>query len=179
MLDVNGMSQGQIADYGNTSLPRPAVRSSLECSQSDVTVLVTTHPEPNWLLGTTISQHSHSTQSDNDNYLHPHAHLQVWHSRSAVLDPHAVLAQTSVCVRLNGATDAAVRSIHMAGCFIGLALDFSAAAGSKNITVENCSFQDIRTPYGAVQPSTAPWGTAIRVGMSKSSQTLLQAPQRS
>jgi hypothetical protein len=103
LLSVPGLVGGALADFGNDSLPRPAI----------------------------------------------------WHSRSAVIDPHGELAAASVCVRLGNPRDVVVSNLHLAGCYVGVSLEFdpTAATPASNVTLTNCSFADIRTPYGAVQPS--------------------------
>jgi hypothetical protein len=103
LLSVPGLVGGALADFGNGSLPRPAI----------------------------------------------------WHSRSAVIDPHGERAAASVCVRLGDPRDVVVSNLHLAGCYVGVSLEFdpTAATPASNVTLTNCSFADIRTPYGAVQPS--------------------------
>lgn len=102
-LAVTGLNGGAIRDFGNASLPRPAI----------------------------------------------------WHSRSATLDPHGILAADSVCLRVSDPSNVVISGIHLAGCYVGLSLEFDPAAPTvaTNVTVTECSFADIRTPYGAVQPS--------------------------
>eukprot|EP00729_Bicosta_minor_P016590 gene16590-3367_t len=88
----------------------------------------------------------------------------IWHSRSAVLDPYSNHVASSTCVEMSNPSEILVSQVHLAGCFYGFHVSFSAVGVSFNgITFQNNSFADIRTPYGAFQPAYSNWGVAIKV----------------
>lgn len=86
-------------------------------------------------------------------------------SRSAVLDPTAKLAAKSRCITLYGPFGVTIERVHLAGCFKGIQIRYPVAplTAVGGIVVRNCSFADIRAPYGAYEPAATPWGSAIEV----------------
>ena len=89
----------------------------------------------------------------------------VWRSRSAALDPTSTIAaEESVCIQLYNPVNVTVENVHIAGCFRGLSVLYTASgATGRDITIRNNSFADIRTPYGAFQPADSTWGVAIDI----------------
>jgi len=81
----------------------------------------------------------------------------IWASRSAG-------AASPTCVELLDPTNVSVSDLHLAGCFNGISMEFTKGPDRSNITIEYCSFADIKTSYGAIQPSNPDWGTAIKLG---------------
>ena len=74
-------------------------------------------------------------------------------------------AARSRCITLYGASRVVVEGVHLAGCFRAILLSYPVlpAVRARDVVVRNCSFADIRCPYGAYQPTRTPWGTAVDV----------------
>ena len=68
----------------------------------------------------------------------------------------------SACIHLHGdLTNLYVGDLHFSGCSRGLVLATSPTITSKNITIQNNIFKDIRTPFFSYTPPSGKWAPAI------------------
>jgi hypothetical protein len=100
--------------------------------------------------------------------------------REVSLDPGAqVAAAASVCLELLGPRNVTVSGLHLASCYHGIKVVSVKGVTSAGVTIETNSFADIRTPYGATQPTFNYWGAAVWYDLSAAESAVTNFTLRS